>query len=243
MKTNYKDYLTGSLSIITAIAGMCVSGVAVGGDITGKITLKGTPPPEKPIDASADPYCAKIHPNPKEFTTKHYVVAKDGGLANVFVYVKEGLGSTTVAPTGEAPILDQQGCFYKPYVLGVQVNQPLKIRNSDDTLHNVHALPKTNKEFNFAQPVKGMVTEKKFDKPEVLVKFKCDVHPWMFAFVGVVDHPFFAVTGPDGAFKIANLPPGKYTLEAVHPKFAVQTQEITVAAGAVPPVNFTFEVK
>ncbi len=239
MKTNKLRNI--SIKLVTLAAGMGAGVSVLAGDLTGKITLKGTPPPEKVIDPSADPVCAKLHT--AAFTTTHYVVAPDGGLANVFVYIKAGLSGKTFPVPTDAPTLDQEGCFYKPYVMGVQVNQTFKVKNSDPTMHNVHAQPKTMKEFNFAQPAVqgGTITEKKFDKPEVLVRFKCEVHPWMFAFMGVVEHPYFAVSGKDGAFKIPNLPPGKYTLEAVHPKAGVQTQEVTVADSAA--ANFTFEVK
>ena len=237
MNTN-KLYLNQRLNWGIAILGTCLATQA--GDVTGKITFKGTPKPEITIDMSADPSCSKLHDKP--VTTRHFVVSSDGGFGDVFIYVKEGLSGKTFPAPAENRTLEQKGCFYTPYVLGVQANQPLRIVNADPTLHNVHALPKINKEFNFAQPMQNMVTEKKFEKPEVLVKFKCDVHPWMFAYVGVVDNPFYAVSAPDGTFKIANLPAGKYTIEAVHPKAGVQTQEITVGAGATQ-ANFTFEAK
>ncbi|MHB8519659.1 MAG: carboxypeptidase regulatory-like domain-containing protein [Limisphaerales bacterium] len=209
-------------------------------DITGKITLKGSPPTEKTIDMSADAKCSAAHPQP--ITTRHYVVGSDGGLANVFVYLKSGLeGKTFPAPT-DTPVLDQVGCEYNPYVLGVQVNQKFKIKNSDSTMHNVHAMPKVNQEFNFAQPI-PMASERSFSKPEVMVRFKCDVHPWMFAYMGVVDGPCFAVSAKDGAFTLKNVPPGKYTIAAVHLKAGTQTQEIEVADGQNKPVDFTFEVK
>jgi hypothetical protein len=240
MKTNVLGIL--NMRWISFGAALAVAGAVQAGDLTGKITFKGTPPPEKAIDASADPFCAQAHPAGTTFTTTHYVVAPDGGFANVFVYIKEGVTGKSFPMPKEAPELDQEGCFYRPYLLGVMTGQPFKIKNSDPTMHNIHALPKVNKEFNFGQAVKDSVTEKKFDKPEVLIRVKCDVHPWMFAFIGVVDHPFFAVSAKDGTFKIPNLPAGKYTLEAVHPKAGVQTQEITVGEGE-SKANFTFEPK
>ena len=215
-------------------------------DITGKVVLKGTPKPEIPIDMAADPKCGALHS--KQITTRHYVADSGGGLANAFVYIKSGLTEKSFPTPGDAPLLDQVGCEYTPYVVGVQVNQKLKIKNSDPTLHNVHATPKpgsANKEFNFAQPVKDMVSEKAFPAPEVLVRFKCDVHPWMFAYVGVVEHPFFAVTGKDGTFKISGVPNGKYTIEAYHVKTHMAnpgaTQEVTVTGDA--KADFTIELK
>jgi len=213
-------------------------------DITGKVTLKGTPPPEIKIDPlAADPNCGKLHTEP--VTTRHYVVGKDGGLANVLVFIKTGLEGKTFPIPAETPFLDQKGCLYDPYVMGVQVNQKFKIKNSDSFMHNVHATPKANKEFNFAQPVKDQVNEKSFDKAEVPVRFKCDVHSWMFAYMGVFDHPFYAVTGPDGAFKIPNVPAGKYTIEAYHVKAHGAnpgvSQEVTVSGDT--KADFTIELK
>jgi hypothetical protein len=206
-----KTYFTGLTMAVLAGSLQMVSA----GDIGGKITLKGTPKPEVPIDLG--PSCGKINPN--KLTTRHFVVGKDGGLANVFVYVKkDGLKAP---PTGESPLLDQVGCMYEPYVWGVVAGQKFKVRNSDPELHNVHATPDPksgNKEFNFGQPLKGQVNEKSFDFPEVLVRMKCDVHPWMFTYVGVLEHPYFAVTDKDGSFKISGLPDGKYTLVAYHLK-------------------------
>lgn len=216
-----------------------------GADITGKVTLKGTPKAEIPIDMGADPKCGSLHSTP--VTTRHYLADKDGGLANVFVYIKSGVTEKNFPAPAAELMIDQVGCLYEPYVSGVMVNQKFKIRNSDPTLHNVHATPKVNKEFNFAQPPQqpAPVTEKSFTSPEVLVRFKCDVHPWMFAYVGVLEHPYYAVTGKDGTFKISGLPNGKYTIEAYHPKTHGAnpglTQEITVSGDT--KADFTIELK
>ena len=210
--------------------------------IGGKVSLAGTPPPETVIDMSGDPRCGSSHSTP--VTTRHYVVDKDGGLANVLVYIKNGLRGNFL-PTTEKPLLDQAGCLYQPYVLGVMVNQKFKIRNSDSTLHNVHAQPRKgdNSEFNFAQPLKGQEAEKSFPDPEVFVRFKCDVHPWMFAYVGVVQHPFFTITDTNGGFRLPpHLPPGTYTIEAVHPKAGAAVQEITVNAVGNKNIELTLRV-
>jgi len=215
--------------------------VALGAEITGKITVTGTPPPEKKI--TLDAMCGKLAPA-AGLTTRHYVVGPDKGLANVFVYVKEG--AKAVAPTGAAPLLDQVGCEYTPYMLGVQAGQSFNVKNSDTVLHNVHAMPKPgsgNKEKNIGQPVKGMVTPFVFEKPEVLVKFKCDVHPWMFAYVGVVEHPYFAVTDKDGNYKISGLPAGDYTVEVVHLKAGTKTEKVKVGADEKKSQDFTLEAK
>jgi hypothetical protein len=221
--------------------------VASAGDVTGKITLKGTPPP--PITIAYDDICSKIHPTVP--TTRHYVVGKDNGLANVFVYISKGLeGKKFTAPT-EVVELDQVGCNYNPYVFGVMVGQPVRIKNSDPFMHNIHALPKVdgNNEFNFAEPSQGDVNDTKWGEsikaPEVMLKLKCDVHQWMFAYAGVQSHPYFAVSDADGNFKIANVPAGSYTLTAYHLKAhgskPGESADITVADSPVT-ANFTVEV-
>lgn len=222
-----------NLFVAITIAVVSVAGAVSAADLTGKVKLKGTPPAEIPIQMDAA--CGKL--NPKAPTTRHYVVGQDNGLGNVFVWIKEG--AKAVPPAGDGPTLDQVNCMYQPYVLGVQTGQKFKVRNSDSTLHNVHATPKVNKEFNFGQPTKGMVSEKAFDKQEVLVRFKCDVHPWMFAYMGVVDHPYFAVTDKDGNFTIKNVPAGEYTVEAFHLKAGKVEQKVTADG---KPVEFTLEV-
>ena len=220
--------LVGSLQLVSA------------GDITGKITLKGTPPPEKdlPLDAN----CGKIHPTKK---TRLYVVGQGGELADTFIYIKEGLSGKAFRTPEKSLLIDQVGCEYNPYVSGAMVNQTILVRNSDPVLHNVHALPAVagNKESNTAQLPKSKDLSFTFPKEESFLKFKCDVHPWMFSYVTVLNHPFFAVSGPDGKFKIANVPPGKYTLEAVHRKAGKQIMEIEVPATGAKEANFTLEAK
>ncbi len=232
------------MSVKNVVSLLAVFGAASGmsaADITGKVTLSGTPPAEKTINMASDPKCAALHSKP--VTTRHYVVGKEGGLANVFVYLKSGVeGKHT--PPAEAGLLDQKGCEYLPYVSGLMVDQKLKIRNSDPTLHNVHMTSKNNKEFNFAQPLKDQENEKAFSNPEVMVRFKCDVHNWMFAYIGVLPHPFYAVTDADGNFTIKNVPSGKYTIEAYHVKTHTTnpgvSKEITVDGNQ--KVDFTIEL-
>lgn len=209
--------------------------LASAGDITGKVTLKGTPKAELPIDLG--PQCGKFS---KPATTRHYVVGKDGGLANVFVYIK---GAPAAAATADGPLLDQVGCMYTPYVFGVVANQKFTVKNSDPELHNVHATPKVNKEFNFAQVGGGPLATKAFDKPEVAVRIKCDVHPWMFAYAGVFENSYFAITDADGNFKIAGVPDGSYTVEAYHLKThganAGATEKVDVKGGAKKDFTIT----
>jgi hypothetical protein len=223
---------TSAFLVIAALAGSFHAASAA--EISGKVKLKGTPKPEVPIQLDAT--CGKMHAKP--ITTRHYVVGQDNGLANVFVYVKSGAQKTP--PAGEPVTLDQVNCMYEPYVFGVVAGQKFKVRNSDALLHNIHPTPKNNKEINFAQPVKGQVNEILFDKPEVLVRIKCDVHPWMFTYAGVQEHPYFAVTDKDGNFKISNLPNGKYTIEAFHLKAGAKTQELNVT-GDKKDLNFELE--
>ena len=221
--------------------------IASAGDVTGTVTLKGTPPPPKnlPLDAT----CTAL--NPTITTTTFYVVGKDNGLGNVLVYVTKGLeGKKFTTPTTAAEI-NQEGCSYHPYVSAVMVGQTLKFKNSDPFMHNVHGLPAVdgNQEFNFAQPSQGDVNDTKWvasiTKPEVMVKIKCEVHAWMFCYVAVLDNPYFAVTDKDGHFTIKDLPPGTYTLNAYHLKATAGTpgvvKEITVAAGPTT-ADYTLEV-
>ncbi len=207
------------------------------GSVSGKITYANGDP-DTEIKMSADPVCEGLHAEPVYTQT---VEAAGGNLANVFVYVKEGLPAGQSFPTPADPaLLDQKGCRYTPHVSGVMVNQKVIIRNSDPTLHNVHALPKVNSEFNQAQPFEGMEIEKKFDKPEVMVTFKCDVHPWMSSYMAVLTHPYFAVSGADGSFTIPQLPPGSYVLEAWHETLGSQTQSVTVGESQAVEVSFSF---
>lgn len=211
--------------------------------IQGKVVFTGTAPAEFSIDMAADASCAALHST--LVTTRHYVVNEDHTLQNVFVYVKsgDGIDGKRFEPPKTAVVLDQKGCLYLPYVLGVQVGQDFKIVNSDSTLHNVHALPALNQEFNKGQAVAGMSYTHKFTKPEIMVKFKCDVHPWMFAYVGVVTHPFFDVTRQAGTFKLKGLPPGTYVIEAWHPKAGSLTNTVSVGENETKEVTFEFNAK
>lgn len=200
-------------------------------ELTGKISVKGTPPPAKPIPAvKADPNCGKSRT--EDAMTRTWVVGADSGLANVVVYIKGGLEGKTFTAPAEKPLIDQTGCMYEPYVSAVQTGQTFQVRNSDAFMHNVNATPKINKGFNFAQANAGQVNEKMFDKAELGAKFACNVHPWMIAYVSVIDNPFFAVSDKDGKFTIkGDLPDGKYTLAAFHQKGGEVTTEIEVKGG------------
>ncbi len=192
--------------------------------------------PDAAIKMAADPVCDGLHEEP---VYSEKVVAAEGNLANVFVYVKSGLTGSYPAPADKA-LLNQQGCQYSPHVSGIMVGQTLVIKNSDPTLHNVHAMAKKNEEFNQGQPFQNMEIEKTFDKPEVMVPFKCDVHPWMSSYMGVLEHPFFAVTGADGSFSIEGLPAGKYEVEAWHEELGARTLTVEVAADGTAQADFDF---
>ena len=209
--------------------------------LKGVVKFKGEAPKPRLISMKADRQCDAMHGG-KPVEAEDVVVNQNGTLKWVFVYVKEGVKGK-YNPPAEPVVLDQQGCWYHPHVFGIMVGQKLEVRNSDPLLHNIHAMPKKNKPFNIGQPVKGMKSYYTFTEPEVMVPFKCDVHPWMSAYAGVLDHPFFSVTGDKGEFEIKNLPPGTYTIEAWHAKLGTQVQTITVKAGETKTIEFTFERK
>ena len=229
-----------SLLILASVADGGFMGTARAATISGKVVFQGSAPQAEPIKLDADPTCAALHPDGA--TTEEVIVNANGTLKNVFVYVKEGLAGKPFDPPKEPVILDQNGCRYEPHVLGIQVNQPLAIVNSDDTLHNVHALPKNSKEFNLGMPLKGMKLTKTFTAPEVMVKLKCEVHPWMSGYIGVLEHPFHSVTNNEGVFEIKNLPPGQYVLEAWHEKYGVLSQNVTIATeGETQEISFEYK--
>lgn len=231
---------TGRLALFAGLATLALPLAAhAAGSITGTIKLDGQAPQRQAIKMSADPQCDAANPNGR---LGDVFLVKDGKVQNVFVYIKDGLGDQKFdVPAGPVAHVDQVGCMYTPRVIGVMVGQEFEIRNSDATLHNVHALPAASKPFNNAMPMKGMTIKRKFTAPEVMVRVKCDVHPWMAAYIGVLTHPFFAVSAEDGTFTIANVPPGTYTIEAWHEKMGTQTATVTVADGAAAPADFTFK--
>ena len=205
------------------------------GSVAGKVAFSGKVPPPQRVQLSADPRCAAMH---KGALKRQPVKVKHGGLADVLVYVKSGIGGAYPAPA-EPVLLDQVGCMYHPSMTVVRVGQPLRIRNSDDTLHNVHPRPTVNKEFNIGQPRKGMETTRSFDKPELMIPTVCDVHPWMRAYISVLTHPFFAVTGADGSYEIKALPEGEYEIEAVHGQLEKWTGKVSVKAGKKSTLNLS----
>ena len=232
---------TASTTATTLGAGQGASATAGGasagqGSISGRVTFAGTAPAPDKIKTSADPKCQEMH---KDGLERHTVELKDGGVGNTLVYVKNPPAGAT-APTEEV-LLDQEGCMYKPSMLAVRTGQPIKIRNSDDTLHNIHPRPTKNAEFNIGQPRKGMETTRTFDKEEVMIPVGCDVHPWMRSYITVLSHPYFAVTKEDGSFEIKNLPAGEYEVEANHPKLKTVTAKVTVKDGDSAKLDLPFK--
>ena len=216
------------------------------GTISGVISYTGTPPAPKKIDTTADPVCGQKNPNLSTDDT----IVKDGKLANTFIYIKEGTvqGGKKIGeyawptPTSEVQ-LDQNGCHYAPHVLGVQVNQKLKITNSDATQHNIHPTPKLNTEWNQTQPNGAPPIEKAFTRAEVLIPVKCNQHPWMKAYIGVLKHPFYSVSKDTGAYEITGVPPGTYTVVAWREGGAngeEKTMQVTVPASGSAKADFSF---
>jgi len=207
--------------------------------ITGTVTFDGKPPALKPLAMDADPACAKKHsaPVPNEMLA----LGNGNTMGNILVWVSKGLPSGKTWPVPQAPVvLDQNGCVYKPHVMGIMIGQTYKILNSDGVLHNIHTLPKVNPSFNKGMPPTLKEATTVFAKPEDVFHIKCDVHPWMSAYLAVFNHPFFSVTSTDGKFTISGLDPGTYEITAWHERLGTQTASITVAANETKSQNFKF---
>ena len=205
------------------------------GSIAGKVNFTGKKPKMPRIRMSAEPICEAKHSGPTY--SQEVSVNEDGTLQNVFIWVKEGLENYKFDTPSEPAMLDQNGCRYIPHVFGVQTNQKIDISNSDAVTHNIHPVPKNNREWNISQSHEQKYT-RSFPRQEIMVPVKCNVHPWMKTYIGVVSHPYFSVTGTDGSFSLNNLPPGDYTVEAWHEKFGTQEQKLTVAPNGASEINF-----
>jgi plastocyanin len=213
------------------------SGPRGNASVTGSVSFAGTAPANPTIDMSEEAQCKAKHAGT---ITDPQVVVRNGKVGNVFVYVKSGLpaGASYSAPA-EPVTIDQDGCVYKPRVFGAMVGQTIDIKNSDPILHNIKAVPKENRPFNISQP-RPMTTKRSFNRREVMVPLECNVHSWMQAYVGVLDHPFFATTGEDGTFRITGLPAGTYEIEAWHEKLGSKTMSVTVGDGETKTADFSY---
>jgi hypothetical protein len=204
-----------------------------------KVTLSGSVPAPAKIQTSADPYCAKVH-QAEPLLSQTVQVGADGALIDALVFVKDGV-TGTYAATQTPVTLDQKGCVYIPHVIGMIAGQPLQIINSDPTLHNIHPMPVINTGFNIGMPIQGMKQTRVFQKVEPVFHVKCDVHPWMSAYIATFAHPFFGVSNSQGTVELTNLPAGTFQIQAWHEKYGVQTQSVSVSAGETKQVSFSYK--
>jgi plastocyanin len=214
---------------------------ATAGSITGRIRFTGKKPAPKVIDMSEEPACVEAH-HGKAYD-ESLVVSKNGGLANAFIYIKAGLAGKTFQVPAEPVTIDQSGCWFGPRVLGIQTGQTFKVVNSDPVTHNIHPMAEVNRGWNHSQGAGDPPLTRKFIKPEIMIPVKCNIHSWMHAFIGVLDHPYFAVSKDDGTFAIRNLPPGTYTVAVWQEKLGTQEQQVTVGPQGSAEANYTFKEK
>ena len=223
---------------LSTVSVLAFSATAVAGTVTGTVKFEGTAPKLPALKMDADPGCAKKHSAP--VMSEMLVLGDGNAMANIFVRVK-GVSGSHSAPS-EPVVMDQKGCKYSPHVMGVMTGQKFLIKNSDGLLHNVHSLAKVNRAFNRAMPAAVKEAEYTFDKEELMFKIKCDVHPWMNAYVGVMTHPFFDVTGTDGKFEIKGVPAGTYEVEAWHERLGTKTASVTVGDSDTQTLDFSLSV-
>ena len=211
---------------------------ATAGVLKGSVRFTGKKPPRKLIDMSEDPACVEAH-HGKAYE-ESVVVNPNHTLSNVFIYIKSGLEGKQFEVPAAPVTIDQRGCWFHPRVLGIQVGQRLEVTNSDPVTHNIHPLAQINREWNHSQGQGDPPLARKFIKPEIMIRVKCNIHSWMHAFIGVVDHPYFAVTGADGSFTIPNVPPGEYVVEAWLETLGAKEQKVIVTPSGKIDANFTF---
>jgi len=214
---------------------------ATAGSVTGKIKFAGKAPARKVIDMSGDPACVEAHKG--KAYDESLVVGANGAVANAFVYIKSGLEGKKFAVPAQPVVIDQNGCWFRPRILGVQTGQTFQVINSDPVTHNIHPMAMTNREWNHSQGAGDPPMNRKFQQAEVMIPVKCNIHSWMRAYIGVLDHPYFAVSGEDGSFTIANLPAGTYTLGVWQEKLGTQEQQITVAPKGAATADFVLKAK
>jgi plastocyanin len=211
-----------------------------GATLTGKVSFTGPKPTSRPIDMSANPQCERNHKG-HPMVAEDVVVNGNGTLRNVFVWIKIGVAQRNWAAPTAAVEIDQKDCMYRPRVIGAMVGQNIRISNSDPVNHNIHPIPQINEEWNDTQSTGEAPKLWSFSKQEVAIPVKCNVHPWMRSYIGVVSHPFFAVTGEDGSFTIKGLAPGTYTLQTWHEKFGTQEQQVTVGSKESKTIHFSYK--
>ena len=207
--------------------------------VTGTVILEGNAPRNPRINMSAEPDCHGLHTG--AVRAEVVLVGEGGTLGNTFVWVKSGLEGKKFRTPSDSVALDQKGCIYSPHVVGLQTRQKLAVSNSDPTTHNVHPLPKINREWNKSQTADAPAIERSFSRQEIMMPVKCNIHPWMRSYINVVEHPFFAVTGADGSFELKGLPPGTYTIEAVHERFKSQEISVTIGASESKKIDFSYK--
>lgn len=217
---------------------VCAQNQTADGKIFGTVRFEGTPPKPAPLSMSKDRNCESAHPAPAY--SEDGQVNANGTLPNVFIFIKQGLHEDHPTPPTASVTLDQRGCTFVPHVLGVMVGQPLRVLNSDPTTHNVQTISKANRPHNQSQQPGAAPIIWRFNHPEIIITLKCNVHPWMTAYVGVVDNPFYAVTGKDGVFSLSGVPPGQYVLEAWTETFGTQEKKVTVPPNGSATADFTF---
>jgi plastocyanin len=212
---------------------------ATAGSVTGSVMLDGKAVALKPINMSAEPYCQKAHSSP--VVPPEVVVGDKGQLANVVIFVKDGLGDYMFHTPADAVTLNQQGCMYDPHVIALMAGQTLSVKNSDQTTHNIHPMPKDNRDWNKSQAPGAPPIDDNFARAELAIPVKCNVHPWMKSYIFVFKHPYYAVTGKDGKFELKGLPPGTYTVEAWQEKYGSLDQTVTIGPKESKAVTFTFK--
>jgi hypothetical protein len=213
---------------------------ATAGTLRGKIAFKGAKPARQAISMEAEAGCRQAHAGHPVYD-EPVVTGKDGGLANAFVYIQAGLEGKNFEPVKGPVSLDQHGCLFVPRVIGIRAAQPLDVKNSDAVSHNIHPMPQNNREWNEQQSPQSPVAEHKFARREIMIPVKCNVHSWMRAYIGVVEHPYFTVTGADGRFEWPNVPPGDYTIAVWHEKLGDQTRQVHVAPSGHAEVEFLYK--
>ena len=212
---------------------------ATAGTISGTIVFRGAQPKRQIVSMEADEGCQQAHAGKLVYDDAILTGAK-GGLANTFIYIAAGLENKKFEPPKESVSIDQHGCLFVPRVIGIRAGQPLDLKNSDSVTHNIHPMPANNREWNEQQSPGTPDVQHRFARPEVMIPVKCNVHAWMHAWIGVIDHPYFAVTGPNGAFTLPNVPPGDYTIAVWHEKLGEQKQPVHLDASGKAAISFTY---